>query len=80
MIIKTKNQIQIEQQFLYSLAKIVEMCPQYTIAQHLVHFMRRKGESKETYYWKDDLLLNKIENYYDELKIDLVNNIQNQED
>lgn len=72
MAYKSKHQIQIEQQFLFTLAKIVESFPQYTIAQHMVHFQRRKGENQELYYWKDDLLLQKIEEYYDELKGDLL--------
>ena len=74
MAYKTKQQVQIEQQFLFTLSKIVESFPQYTIAQHMVHFQRRKGEPKELYYWKDDILLQKIEEYYDELKSDLLIN------
>lgn len=68
---KTKQQIQTEQQFLFTLSKIVESFPQYSIAQHMVHFQRRKGEGKELYEWKDDFFLQKIEEYYDELKGDL---------
>ncbi len=69
---KTKQQIRTEQQFLYTLAQIVESFPQYTIAQHLIHFLRKKGEAKETYFWSDEVVLQKLEFYYDELKQDLL--------
>lgn len=71
MSIKSKQDIRIEQQFLHTLSKIIEDFPQYTISQHLVHFLRKKNEAKESYYWSEELLLKKIENYYDELKNDL---------
>lgn len=74
MSIKTKKQIQTEQQVIYNLSQIVELAPQYTIAQHITHFLRRKGEPKEVYFWSDELVLKKIEEYYDELKIDLLIN------
>lgn len=69
---KTKQRVQMEQQFLYTLSKVVETFPQYNIAQHLVHFMRRKDETKEVYFWQDELVLQKLEEYYDELKGDLI--------
>lgn len=68
---KTKQQIQIEQQFLYILAQIVESFPQYKISQHLIHFQRRKGDGKDMYFWSDEYTLKKLEDYYDELKNDL---------
>ena len=71
-IIKTKNQIQVEQQVLFNLAKIIEAFPQYSIAQHLSHFLRKKKETKDVYFWSDELILKKVEEYYDELKTDLV--------
>lgn len=71
MRVKTKQQVQVEQQFLYNLAQIVEAFPQYKIAEHLGHFLRRKGESEEFYYWSNELLLQKIEEYYNELKENL---------
>lgn len=70
---KTKQQLRIEQQFLYTLAKIIEAFPQYTISQHLVHFLRKKNEAKEAYYWSSEKILQKIESYYDELINDLPN-------
>lgn len=69
MNIKTKAQIQVEKQFLYNLAQVLEAFPQYTIAQHLVHFTRTKGIIKqELYRWSDPLILQSIEDYYTELK------------
>jgi len=56
---------------LHNLAMIVEKFPQYTLAQHLSHFMRSKGEQKDKYFWEDSFVLNKIEDYYDELCVDL---------
>ena len=72
MNLKSKQQVQIEQQVLYYLSQIVELFPQYTLAQHFTHFMRRKGELKDTYFWPDELILKKVEEYYDELKNDLL--------
>lgn len=72
MNIKTKQQVQVEQQILYNLSQIVEVFPQYTLAQHMAHFLRRKNEKKESYEWSDELLLKKIEAYHDELKRDLL--------
>lgn len=66
--IKTKQEIQVEQQFLYNLAQIIEAFPQYKIAEHLGHFLRKKYENAESYYWSNELLLQKIEDYYNELK------------
>jgi hypothetical protein len=68
MRIKTKQQAQVEQQFLYNFAQIIEAFPQYKIGEHLGHFLRKKGSSTEFYYWSNELLLQKIEEYYNELK------------
>ena len=77
MNIKTKAQLQIEKQFLYNLAQVLEAYPQYTIAQHIVHFTRRKGIIKqELYDWSDPLLLQAIEDYYTELRQTLSYNTQ----
>ena len=75
MRVKTKAQIQIEQQFLYNLAQVLEAFPQYTISQHLVHFTRRKGLKQELYYWSDERILQRLEDYYNELKATLSTNV-----
>lgn len=72
MSVRTKNQVQVEQQFLYDLAKIIEAFPQYKITEHLGHFLRKKNEKQESYYWSNELVLQKIEDYYNELKDTLV--------
>lgn len=79
MNVKTKQQVQIEQQFLYNLAQIIEAFPQYKIGEHLGHFLRKKGEKQEFYYWSNDLILQKIEEYYNELKETLVAIGQNED-
>lgn len=74
MKIKTKQQVQVEQEFLYNLARVLETFPQYTIAQHVVHFTRRLGLKQELYEWSDDLLLQRLEAYNDELSNTLITN------
>lgn len=78
--IKTKQRIQIEQQFLYILSKIVETFPQYKLSQHMAHIFRRKTENAFPYFWDDELSLRKIEAYYDELVSDLANYVPENED
>lgn len=77
--IKTKAQIQIEQQFLYNLSQIIELCPQYTLSQHIAHIFRSKGSDKQPYFWADENSLKKIEQYYDELKSDLVSTLHEED-
>ena len=71
---KTKQEIAIQQQFLHILVQIIELFPQYTVTQHIVHFTRKKGEQKESYYWSEELALQKIQEYYDELCTNLLTN------
>jgi hypothetical protein len=70
---KDKRKIQVEQQVFHILLDIVELYPQYSLSQHLCHILRKKEESKEAYFWSDEVLLKKFEDYYDELKQDLSN-------
>lgn len=79
MIYKTKAQVQIEQQFLYNLAQVLEAFPQYSISQHIVHFTRRKGIKQELYDWSDERALQKLEEYYNELKTTLITTISKDE-
>ena len=62
-----KNKKIIEGQIFFTLIKIVEQYPQYTVSQHLAHLLRKKGDREDNYYWSDDKLLKKIEDYKDEL-------------
>ena len=69
-----KNQI-VEQEILYNLVKITEQFPQYTMSQHLLHFLRTKGDA-DPYHWDNTKLLVKIQEYYDELTNELANDSQ----
>lgn len=67
-----KERIQTKQQIFHHFVEIVELFPQYTIAQHMVHVMRPQTGS---YQWKDADLLKKFEKYRDELENELLDNI-----
>lgn len=69
---KNREQIKLEQLILYNLVQINELFPQYSISQHLWHILRTKG-GEQPYYWDNNKLLNKIEQYLDELHTDLAN-------
>lgn len=73
---KTKERVIVENQIFHLLISISEICPQYTLSQHLWHILRKKGISNEPYFWNDNELLKKVEGYYDELKNDLINELQ----
>ena len=69
---KDKKETQIEKQIFFNLLKISESFPQYTLSQHLTHILRTKGKEKtKSYFWDSALLLQKVEQYYDELTSDL---------
>lgn len=63
-----KKTQQIKQQIFHHFIDIVELFPQYTIAQHMVHVMRPQSAS---YHMTDDMLLRKFEKYRDELENEL---------
>lgn len=66
-----KIKLQAREQILHNFVKILEEFPQYSIAQHFCHILRKKNENIETYFWSDELLLKKFEHYLDELRNDL---------
>lgn len=68
----SNRQIQTKSQIFHNFAEIVELFPQYTIIQHMVHVMRPQTGC---YQWSDAELLKKFEKYRDELERDLVDNI-----
>lgn len=72
----SKQKIQIKQQIFHHLVEIVELFPQYSIAQHIVHVMRPQTGS---YQWSDEDLLKKFEKYRDELETELVEDIKEDE-
>ena len=68
---ETKKDTQAQEQIFYNFVQILQTFPQYTIAQHIVHIMRRKGDI-DPYFWTNENLLKKFEKYYDELNNDLL--------
>lgn len=60
-----------EEQVFYNFMQVVQLYQQYTIAQHLGHILRKKKDSEQSYYWDNDKLLKKIEDYKDELDMEL---------
>lgn len=76
--ITDKMRAQAREQILYNIVQIIETFPQYTIAQHLLHILRKKLDPIEPYFWSDGELLKKFELYFDELLEDL--KIQRAED
>lgn len=74
----SKNQqMQIKQQIFHHFIDIVELFPQYSIAQHIVHVMRPQTGS---YQLSDEDLLKKFEKYRDELENELADKVQEDED
>jgi hypothetical protein len=70
-----KRKKQIEEQVFYNIMKVVEQYPQYTMAQHMLHVLRRKGDVQDTYFWPDEKLLKKFEDYKDELDQELTSQV-----
>lgn len=64
----SKQEAQIKQQIFHHFMEIIELFPQYTVAQHLVHIMRPRSEA---YKFTSEQLLKKFENYRDELENEL---------
>lgn len=67
-----KQKIQTKQQIFHHFVEIVELFPQYTIAQHMVHILRPQTGC---YSWSEEDLLKKFEKYRDELENELVDNV-----
>ena len=67
-----KSQNQIKQQIFHHFVEIVELFPQYTIAQHIVHIMRPQTGC---YSWNEEELLKKFEKYRDELENELADTV-----
>lgn len=72
----SKKDIQTKQQIFHHFVEIVELFPQYTISQHIIHAMRPQTGS---YQWTDEELLKKFEKYRDELENELVDRIQKED-
>lgn len=73
----SKSNIQVKKQIFHHLVEIIELFPQYTTAQHIVHIMRPQTGC---YNWSDEELLRKFEKYRDELENELVDKIQDDQE
>lgn len=62
-----KRRKQAEEQLFYNFMNIVQQYQQYSVAQHIIHFLRTKGNSEDPYFWTNEKLLKRIEDYKDEL-------------
>ena len=64
-----KEDTQLRQQFFHNFMEVVDMYPQYPIAQHMAAFLRRKSDSgPEFFHWSNKDLLNRLEQYKQELE------------
>lgn len=64
-----KKKAQITQQIFHNLLELTELFPNYTIAQHLAGILRRKAsEGQEFFFWSNDELLKRVEQYREELE------------
>lgn len=72
-----KVRMQTTQQIFHNLLEIVELYPQYSVAQHLAAISRKKSSTgKELFHWSDQELLKKIENHKTELEGEDLMNIE----
>jgi len=74
-----KRRKQLEELILYNFVKIVQEYPQYSVAQHLCHVLRKKGKPIEAYHWTNETLLKHFEDYKDELDRELTEPLVEQE-
>lgn len=71
-----KERMQTVQQIFHNLLEVVELYPQYSVAQHFASIVRKKTSvGKELYFWSDKELLKKIESHKIELEGDEFMNI-----
>ena len=74
-VIKKKD-AQVREQIFHNFVNILDLFPQYTIAQHLSHILRKKDDIKAPYFWSNEELLKKFEKYHDELNNELVSTVE----
>lgn len=64
-----KEDMQVRQQFLHDFMEVIDAHPKYPIAQHLAAFLRRKSDTgPEFFHWTNKELLNRLEQYKQELE------------
>lgn len=66
-----KKRKQAEEQIFYNFMQVVQQFPQYSLVQHMCHFLRKKDDTEEAYFWSVEKTLKKIEAYKDELDQEL---------
>lgn len=71
-----RQKIQTKQQIFHHFVEIVELFPQYSTAQHMVHVLRPYSDC---YKWTEEELLKKFEKYRDELENELADSIESQD-
>lgn len=68
-----KEETQLRQQFFHNFMEVVDMYPQYSIAQHMAGFLRRKStDGPDFFHWDNKELLNRMEQYKQELDTESV--------
>lgn len=78
---KEKEKIQVREQVLYNIAKMLDHFPQYRIAQHFTFLMRRRStEGPQPFDWEDKEFLKRLEKYNDELETELSLPVQEEND
>ena len=70
-VIKKKD-AQVREQIFHNFVNILDLFPQNTISQHLLHILRKKDDVKSPYFWSNEELLKKFEKYHDELNTELI--------
>jgi hypothetical protein len=72
-----KKKMVTTQQIFHLLLELTELYPKYSIAQHFAGILRRKSnESKEFFFWINEELLKRIEQYKEELEGEDLMNIE----
>ncbi len=76
-----KKNMQVVQQIFHNLTEVVELHPKYPIGEHLAAILRRKNSTgKEFFFWTNEELLKRIEQYKSELEGEELLNIEDLND
>lgn len=68
----SKQALRIRQLIIHGLVEILELYPQYSIAQHLCYLTDRKLEGKDCYKFTDNEILKEIEKYNEKLEEEVI--------
>ena len=70
-----KEETQLRQQFFHNFMEVVDIYSQYPIAQHMAAFLRRKSDfGPDFFHWPNKELLNRLEQYKQELESEEIMN------